>query len=394
MKPKNHRIPALAVIAVALATSSTRAQTLVTPTGITFAGTAVEFFTDETNLINGSGLSAVPAISDYTTVTHAAAGAANAWVTTNPAGAGDFFPVGQTVVFNFTFDRPYRFTDLVFWGYHFGAANGNEARRFELAFSTDGGASFLPPVIVERPLGSATVANAATMNLGAPVDADFVRMTVLDNHFGAIQGGDRVGLGEVRFIGDIPRDPWIGKTPVSSSSTGSPVVVNFPVTNQGKTNPLTLTGALFSGFDAAMFEVTSSFPITVAPGETKNVTASFDPDGFVGVATAAMELASDDALAPVVSIPVTMNVAIPNASYPASADFGPVAHGAAPPTFSIQIGNTGSGTLNILDAFVVDPAWRLPSPNASSSPRTFSPTRRRSRPTPRATWTSPSTPPA
>ncbi len=349
----------MAILALAMASSRADGQSLVTPASITFTGTAVEFFTDENTLINGAGLSGAPTISDYTTITHAAAGGGNAWVTNDPApGGGDFFADsgGATIVFDLTFDRQYRFSDLVFWGYHFGGANGNEGRRFELAFSNDGGTSFLPPVIVERPLGSATVANAATLNLGTPLDANFVRVTVLDNHFGAIGGGDRVGLGELRFIGDIPRDPWIGKAPVSSSSTGSPVVVNFPVTNQGTTNPLNLTAASFTGFDASMFTVTSTFPIVVAPGQTQNVTALFNPAGFVGLATATMEVSSNDSLAPVVSIPVSMTVAIPNASYPASAAFGPVANGAPAPTFSIQIGNTGSGTLNILDAFVVDPS--------------------------------------
>lgn len=347
----------LAALAAALGSAAPcSAQFIVAPDSITFTGTAVEFFATEANLINGTGLSGSPTIEDYTTITHATAGAGNAWVTTNPAGAGDFFPTGQTVVFDLAFPQLHRFTDFVFWGYHFGGGNGNEGRRFSLEFSTDGGANFGPPVIVQRALGAATVANAATLSLGGEFDADFVRLTVLDNHFGAIGGGDRVGLGEIRFIADIPRDPWISTAPVSGSSGGAPVVVNFPVTNKGGVTSLNVTAASFTGVDAERFTLTSSLPLVVGPGQTVNLSADFDPEGAIGNFSAALEVTSDDALLPVTTIPVSMAVAIPDAAYPASASFGPVASESGEQNFNVTVGNTGTGDLNILDAFFVTTA--------------------------------------
>lgn len=332
------------------------AQFLVAPTSITFAGTAVEFFATEANLINGTGLSVTPTLANYTTVTHGSAGAGNAWVTTNPAGSGDFFPTGQTVVFNLPFAQLHRFTDFVFWGYHFGGGNGNEGRRFEFEFSTDGGATFSTPVVVQRALGSAAVASAATLDLGGEFDANFVRMKVTDNHFGAISGGDRVGLGEIRFIADIPREPWIATAPVSGSSSGAAVTVNFPITNKAASTPLNVTAASFSGVDAGMFTLTSTLPLVVAAGQTVNLTASFNPNSSVGNFSAVLDVTSDDALTPAVPVPVSMAVAIPNADYPPSASFGPFPNGSGVQNLNLTIGNTGTGPLNIVDAFFVTTA--------------------------------------
>ena len=148
-----------------------------------FAGTAAEFFSNETRLIDGSGLSGTPTIDNYVSITHGAADGNNAWVTTDPNGSGDFYAVGGTVVFNFALDQQYGLTDLVFWGYHFGGPNGNEGRQFRLEMSTDGGTNFGAPITVEQPLETFAVQNSATLSLAGTYNANFVRMTVLDNHY-------------------------------------------------------------------------------------------------------------------------------------------------------------------------------------------------------------------
>lgn len=188
-------------LATLLSAGGAGAAVLVNPSGVVFAGTAAEFFSNETRLIDASGLSGTPTIDNYVSITHGAADANNAWVTTDPNGAGDFYAVGGTVVFNFALDQQYGLTDLVFWGYHFGSANGNEGRQFRLEMSTDGGTNFGAPITVEQPLGTYAVQNPATVSLAGTYNANFVRMTVLDNHFGGpAPGGDRVGLAEVRFV--------------------------------------------------------------------------------------------------------------------------------------------------------------------------------------------------
>lgn len=49
-------------------------------------------------------------------------------------------------------------------------------------------------------MGTLAVQNALTLPLGGTFDANFVRMTVTDNQFGGAPGGDRLGMGEIRFI--------------------------------------------------------------------------------------------------------------------------------------------------------------------------------------------------
>lgn len=180
------------------------ATALITPTAVNFTGTAVEFFATETNLINSAGLSATPTFANYTTITHAAAATGNAWVTNDPGAAGgDFFAdTSATVVFTFSLDNTYLVDSLVNWSYNNGGT-GNAVKTVTLDFSTNGGSSYDSTIS-----GITVAANAtnATTSTFTGTQANFIRMTVTDNYFGA-GGGDRVGLSEVRFLGDAVPEP-------------------------------------------------------------------------------------------------------------------------------------------------------------------------------------------
>lgn len=193
---------------LAISAASLQAAVLVTPTGLTNTSGVSEFFT-AINIVNDTGLSGAADIGNYTTITHGAAGGGNAWTTADPNGGGsDYFDAGSPgtlPVFTLSLGQSYPLTDLVFWGYHFGSANGNEGREFLLEFSTDGGGSFPTSTTVSNPLSTYAVANAATLSLSGTFDADTVRLSIPDNHFGGTApGGDRVGLGEVKFVSSIP----------------------------------------------------------------------------------------------------------------------------------------------------------------------------------------------
>lgn len=185
-----------------------RAAILVTPASISYVTTPnqEEGFLNlgnEDNLINGNGLSATPDFSNYTTVTHDAVSLnapGNAWATIDPGGLGSyfFFEGGINPVFEMTLDRTYILTDFVYWGYHFGTPNGNEASSFLLQFSTDGGLTY--PTEIAR-FGDLAAENSRTLSLSSTFDANAVRMTIFGNHFASeFPGGDRVGLGELRFV--------------------------------------------------------------------------------------------------------------------------------------------------------------------------------------------------
>lgn len=149
------------------------------------------------NVINGSGLSDVPTGTNYTTVTHAAADSGNVWVTNAPGADWYAAPGAPNPSFIFQLGATQSINGVVSWGYHFGSGHGNEARAYTLEFSTDGGSSWsTPTAAITRGLTS----SAAAVNTFAAVSANSVRMTITDNNAGFAPGGDRVGLGEVRFL--------------------------------------------------------------------------------------------------------------------------------------------------------------------------------------------------
>ena len=120
-------------------------QEMLSPVGTTLqAGT--EFYPAQ-NISNGSGLSSTPTAGNYLTISHSSANSSTAWTTEAPGGGGaDYFalnPASAPIpVFLFTFSESHNFTDFIYWGYHFGNPNGNEAKSFTLEFSDDGGTTF------------------------------------------------------------------------------------------------------------------------------------------------------------------------------------------------------------------------------------------------------------
>lgn len=187
----------------ALSVGLAPAVILVNPTGVSNDSGVSEFF-PLGNIINNSGLSGAADFSNYTTITHGAAGAGTAWTTNNPNGSGDYFLAsspGTRAIVTLDLGGTFALTDLVYWGYHFGASNGNEVREFSLEFSSDGGGTFGGPVTVSSPLSTYAIGTAVTLPLGGTFTADTVRATFTDNHFGGdAAGGDRLGLGEVKFV--------------------------------------------------------------------------------------------------------------------------------------------------------------------------------------------------
>lgn len=179
------------------------ANELITPSSLTTNGVS-EFFPAE-NIINDSGLSATPDISNYETVEHVAASATTAWTTNNPNGAGDYYLAGaegQLPVFTFTLSELSTLSALVFWGYHFDTPNGNETREFVVEFSRDGGNNYPDSVTVSVELSDFAFNSVKTLPFEEEYAADVIRIRLTDNHFGGTAaGGDRMGLGEIKFIG-------------------------------------------------------------------------------------------------------------------------------------------------------------------------------------------------
>ncbi|MCH5378293.1 MAG: hypothetical protein JJ992_30420, partial [Planctomycetes bacterium] len=173
---------------------------LLTPTAvssITASGSQPDLYA-VSRLIDNSGLNGTPEENNYGQLTHANVNSSNSWVT------DDFFPdyyTGGGIVPQLTFDLGgvYNLSDLVVWNY---SVLGNATRQVQVEFSTDGvGGDFSDPVVIEVPQQAGV---AHTLSLGGTYEANAVRLTVTSNWTGFGAGGDRVGLGEVKFVGTVP----------------------------------------------------------------------------------------------------------------------------------------------------------------------------------------------
>ncbi|MFD2157345.1 PEP-CTERM sorting domain-containing protein [Rubritalea tangerina] len=195
----------LAVASLAALSASSQAAVIIDASNITYTGSqAANVLGPITTITDGSGLSAPLTVANLNTVTHANFSSTNSWATTNPNGTGDFFLGGGaqgTVTFEITFDNAYTIDTFTTWGYGWNADQGNNASAITIDY---GVGNYLSSTNLNLPL--TTLGNPQTVNLGG-ITADRVRITVTDNHFGASGGGDRVGIAEIAFVGDVASIP-------------------------------------------------------------------------------------------------------------------------------------------------------------------------------------------
>lgn len=169
-------------------------------------GASVYELNDANNLIDGSGLNgSVNTREDFEIRTHAGFPAGGVSWATEDSGVDDYFsaPLGD-VQFLFTLDRLYFGIDTIAsWGYYYGPPQGNSMSRATLEFSHDGGNTFHSSREVELQL---TTSTASVVDF-IPTYGNAIRMTVTDNFASAAEGGDRVGLSEIRFANSPVPEP-------------------------------------------------------------------------------------------------------------------------------------------------------------------------------------------
>ncbi|HEY2415572.1 MAG TPA: choice-of-anchor Q domain-containing protein, partial [Pirellulaceae bacterium] len=182
--------------------AATNEALLINPVSVTSATDATDLW-KATRLIDGSALSATPTIDNYTTVTQSAT-QDTAWVT--DAFFPDYYSGGGPVPeLTFTLDGTYSLSALAVWGYNPFGVNDNEAKNLDVSFSTDGGATFGNAFTL---LHARTAADEETLFFDGVFQANVVKVRVLSNYNGepGAAGGDRVGLGEIRFLGSAASD--------------------------------------------------------------------------------------------------------------------------------------------------------------------------------------------
>ncbi|SHI81999.1 PEP-CTERM protein-sorting domain-containing protein [Rubritalea squalenifaciens DSM 18772] len=193
---KHTTLGALATLTLA---SLSHGAVLITPISVVSDTDATDTYKATVGLIDNAGLSGSADFANYTTITHSnTSNDSLGWVTADPApGGGDYFADGPgNPVLTFDLGGEYTLTDFVYWGYSNGGT-GNEAKDFTIEFSVGGGAYGNAVNFSQTTaLGAGT---PETVNFSA-INADSVRITITDNYFGVGSGGDRVGLGEVKFV--------------------------------------------------------------------------------------------------------------------------------------------------------------------------------------------------
>ena len=163
------------------------------------------------------GVNAGDSLASALAALHANTGVWESWVTN--AAAPDYFAQSPAPVITWDLGGDTPVGTAIFWQYQNdgGGDNrvGNHARTIELQFNTEaeGAAAFagLTTTLKLKP----TLTGDQNIAQGFALSGDsyrYVRMAVTDNHFGDPDGfgvhptigGDRVGLGEVRFANEIP----------------------------------------------------------------------------------------------------------------------------------------------------------------------------------------------
>ena len=204
---------------------------ILTPTIVSESNTNPYSTTSIGNLNDNSGMT--PAVNSgdslvgALTATHAWGGIWESWVSN--AAAPDYFATSSpaVVVWDVSGGGDTNVGSVILWQYQNDGGNGinvgNQTRTIELQFNTeaDGSASFAGAVTTVQMapvMGLASDPSVVNAAQGFALSGDsyrYIRMAVTDNHYGDPDGygvnptigGDRVGLGEVRFDTEVVPEP-------------------------------------------------------------------------------------------------------------------------------------------------------------------------------------------
>ncbi len=311
---------------------------MITPT-TTLLVTGTEFY-PAANVTNGSGLPAATTLENYQSLSHSPASGSSAWTTNAPGGgSADYYNHGPAPVFLFGFDEIHEFSDLIYWGYHFGNPNGNEGRSFRLEFSEDHGVSFGPAVDLVSPAISRSA--ATTLALGASYSGNAIRLTITDNWFEDFGGGDRVGIGEFRFLGETPINPApiIGVSRLVDFGSNSTITtLPLSVINKGVVEDLAVSPSLDGG---SAFSIGPPV-LNISAGDSIELSISFRPSND-GCFSDTLTLATNDPEMPTIEITLLAGV---NCTFPApeKADFS-VEEGVFTDPFTLTLSNDDGATI-------------------------------------------------
>ncbi len=119
------------------------------------------------------------------------------------------------------------------------------------------------------------------------------------------------------------------------------VTFDVLVRNPGTTQDLEVSAVSLSGAEASLFTLTSSLPLTVAPGGDGNLQFTFTPNGHIGDVNATAQITSNAALTPTVNLSISGAVSDPEITAPTELVFAPLLDTSPTSNQSISISNAG-----------------------------------------------------
>jgi Protein of unknown function (DUF1573) len=234
--------------------------------------------------------------------------------------------------------------------------------KFELVNVTDGGVLAtgtynypLPPAAISNTYTTIATGNTLILaydNSLPSLAGDTVALRVTGTGSPNQAGNNFLNTG---WIDNITVDATAGgpdpiltiTAPPTIQSNGTPVNVAIPFSNEGATQPLTITSVTPGGFDAPAFTVGSTSS-PVAPGGSGTINLTFTPT-FGGNHSADITVVTNAAVNPTRVIPLTARVADPAMSLATErVDFGTLAANPGATTANVTVTNNGgTASLNV-----------------------------------------------
>ncbi len=246
---------------------------------------------------------------------------------------------------------------------------GNATKEFALIFHTEAEgavfdfdaetAEFTGTMDVIE--GDNTIDNFAQLYyFGSQINIRYVGLKILSNYGAEYTGGDRYGLGEVRFATEAHgADPVIDiPSSFNLDLDGSVQIFHLSVGNLGATRDLVLGTPGFGGTHASAFTLLGS-PASIAPGDSGIVEFSFDPTGLSGQIEAELTVTSNDDATPSSTVTLAGFLHDPKVEVADALDFGHLPSGTATRTAMLDIRNAGGGqalTISAIDVVGEDAA--------------------------------------
>jgi len=201
-------------LTASLTLAAAQANTIITPNTPT-GNVAPNAGSSYASLVNGAGLSfAVTSGMNVASALLAKESTAVADKYVTPASGSDYFAAGTIPVLTFDLGKTYyNVSSIVLWNYQVAVNNLTE---FSLDFYSDAAATVKIGSTISGLTATAITTNAQQIAFSGVYGVRSIKLTMTDNN-----GGNRVGIGEVRFAGTPAPDAIVIKPSAISSTQGS-----------------------------------------------------------------------------------------------------------------------------------------------------------------------------